>query len=133
MNRQLLTTAGATLALAVVAVAAAPASSAAESKRSGSCTAGSMWEADAEHDDGAIEVDWEVKTHQVGQQWTATIWHNGTRVLQQTGLTTRDRDHGFRASVDWDVDRPDRAGTDRFVLRAQNTRTGEVCRAELAL
>lgn len=133
VDRRLFAITGVTVALAVGAAVVAPTASAAEAKRTGTCSAGSSWEADAEHDDGGIEVDWEVKTRQVGVRWIATISHNGSRVLKDVGITTRDHDRGYRASTDWDLDQPDEPGADRFVLRAQNIATGEVCRAELVL
>lgn len=137
MNRQLtgvlLTTAialGAGLALA-------PAASADDRDRTtGTCSASSRWVADLENDDGEIEADFKVKTQRAGDRWRYTLTQNGDVVVTSTRTARADDDDDSDddspsrrhvAEVEWDRDRPDTAGTDRFVMSAVNLATGEVC------
>jgi hypothetical protein len=119
------------------AVIAAPAASAKDDIRStGSCSGTSRWVAEIGTDDGEIDVDYKVKTRSTGQRWTYTLTQNGEKVYTST-RTTRvddsddsddDNPGPLRAEVEWERDRPDRSGTDRFVMRAVNRASGEVCR-----
>jgi hypothetical protein len=118
-------------------IALAPAASADDNDRAvGSCSGPSRWVADLEKDDGEIEVDFTVKTGSAGQRWTYTLTHNGDVVVTSTRTTRSDDDDDddddspsrrHVAEVEWDRDRPDRPGTDAFVLRAINPASGEVC------
>lgn len=108
---------------------AAPAMADVETR--GTCTAGSMWEADIERDFNVYGMDFEVKTQKANESWRLVVTHNGKRVLTNTRATTQDMDDRY-ADVDWEVIRPDRKGvSDRFTFTATNTVTGEVCKTTL--
>jgi hypothetical protein len=135
MRRLIALTAASGIAL-TGAVVAAPAASAKDDTRStGSCSGTSRWVADIGTDDGEIDVDFTVKTRSTGQRWTYTLTQNGEKAYTSTRTTRADDNDGdddnpgpLRAEVEWERDRPDRSGTDRFVLRAVNRASGEVCR-----
>ena len=95
--------------------------------RTGQCTGPSDWELKAKSDDGGVEVEAEVDSNQAGQVWRWRIRHNGSVSARGTSVTTA-------RSGSFDVERQmtDLSGTDRFVLRAVNPETGEVCRGVLA-
>jgi hypothetical protein len=93
----------------------------------GACSRNSTWLMKAKHDDGRIELEFEVQSNRAGQTWAVRITDNG--VLVYSGNQVTNRFNRFSADR-----RPaDRAGTDRFVGRATNARTGEVCRGHVAL
>lgn len=104
---------------------------AADVETRGTCSAGSGWEADIERDYGVYGIDFEVKTQVAGERWRLTLQQNGRSVYSNTRATVQDFDDRY-ADVDWEIVRPDRAGTaDTFVLTARNTSTGETCRTTL--
>ena len=64
--------------------------------------------------------------------WRLTIRQNGKQVYSQVRRAVRTDDASPRAEVQWDVMRPDDVNArERFVLRATNLATGEVCRTTL--
>ena len=99
-----------------------------EVERHGSCSGSSRWELDLDREHGRIEVDFEVKQGVVGDQWRVKLVHDGD-VFFRDLRTTHDEDGSF------DVERRtnDAAGTDRFVGKAVNKSTGEVCRGTAAI
>lgn len=121
--------AAATITTGVSVGLAIPAAADVETR--GTCSAGSGWEADMERDYGVYGIDFEVKTQVEGERWRLVLQQNGRSVYSDTRTTVQDfndRD----ADVDWEIVRPDRAGTtDRFVLTARNMSTGETCRTTL--
>ena len=93
----------------------------------GACSGNSTWLMKAKHDTGRIELEFEVQSNRAGQNWTVRITDNGVLVWSGNKVTNRFE----RFSADR---RPsNRAGTDRFVGRATNAKTGEVCRGHVAL
>lgn len=118
-------------------VALAPVAAADDDRSTGTCSASSRWVAELESDDGEIEVEFKVKTQQAGERWSYTLTQNGDVVGTSTKTARADdddddddddsRSRRHVAEVEWDRDRPDTAGTDRFVMRAVNLTTGEVC------
>ena len=98
-----------------------------EIRRTGSCTAGSDWKIKAKSDDGRIEVEAEIDSNRVGQTWRWRFKHNGT--VFSTGRSTTQAPSGS-----FEVERKpaNLAGTDHFVFRAVNPRSGEVCRATVS-
>ena len=97
-------------------------------RATGTCTAHSTAKLKAKHDDGRIEVEFEVDQNRNGRLWTVTISDNAHRVFAGTRRTVA-------PSGSFSVERriPNRAGSDRIVARAVNARTGEVCRAILGI
>jgi hypothetical protein len=112
----------------VIAAAPAQAGGGDFTERTGSCSANSSWVMKAKPDTGRIEMEFSVESQRAGQRWTVRIRDNGRLVFSGQRLTNR-------VSRSLSVDRmlANRAGTDRFVARASNARTGEVCRGHVAL
>lgn len=121
--------AAATITTGVSVGLAIPAAADVETR--GTCSAGSGWEADMERDYGVYGIDFEVKTQVEGERWRLVLQQNGRSVYSDTRTTVQDFNDRY-ADVDWEIVRPDRAGTtDRFVLTARNMSTGETCRTTL--
>jgi hypothetical protein len=97
-------------------------------EETGACSMGSSWVMKAKHDTGRIELEYSVETRRAGQMWSVRVKDNGVLVF------SGDRRTNVR-SRSLSVDRmlPNRAGTDRFLARAVNARTGEICRGHVAL
>jgi hypothetical protein len=112
----------------VVAAVPAQAGGGDFTERTGGCSIGSSWVMKAKHDTGRIEMELSVETQRAGQKWSVRVTDNGKLVF------SGDRRTNVR-SRSLSVDRmlTNRAGTDRFRARAVNARTGEVCRAQVAL
>lgn len=115
------------LSLAVLPVSA----QAVEIERMGTCSAGSMWNAELELEYRVFDLSFDVDTRNSGEMWTLTLKQNGKRVATQTLEAMKDFDDSY-AELDWDLIRPDRKGKDTFVFRAVNKTSGEVCRATLS-
>ena len=84
---------GATAGIALIAAAlpvatAGPAS--ADATSHGSCSSGSLWDFDVEHDDGGYEVSFEVDSNRPGERWTLQLTQNGQRFF--TGVRITDRE-----------------------------------------
>ena len=96
-------------------------------ERTGNCTGGTDWKIKAKSDDGRIEVEAEVDSNRVGQSWSWKFKHNGTVFSRGTSTTKA-------PSGSFEVERKpaNLAGTDHFVFRAVNPRSGEVCRATIS-
>ncbi len=97
-------------------------------EESGACSMSSSWDMKAKHDTGRIELELSVDSNRLGQAWSVRLTDNGTLVFSGNRTT-----NGVSRSFSVDKMLKDRAGTDRFVARTTNTRTGEVCRAHVAL
>jgi len=97
-------------------------------RATGTCTINSTSKLKAKHDDGRIEVEFEVDQNRNNRLWTVRIWDDGVRVFTGTRRTVA-------PSGSFTVERriPNRAGTDTIVARAVNASTGEVCRAKVNL
>jgi hypothetical protein len=96
-------------------------------ERSGSCGGSTNWKIKAKADDGRIEVEAEVDSNRVGQAWSWRFKHDGN-VFSRGTSTTQAPSGSFqvqRKPVNF-------AGTDHFVFRAVNPRSGEVCRATVS-
>lgn len=87
----------------------------------GACSAGADWKLKVKTDDGRLEVEGEVDSGRVGQQWRWSIRHNGS-VSDRGSATTTGRSGSF--SIERTI--VDIAGTDRVVFRA--VRDGQTCR-----
>lgn len=112
----------------VIAAAPAQAGGGDFTERTGSCSANASWVMKAKHDTGRIEMEFSVESQRAGQRWTVRIRDNGRLVFSGKRLTNR-----ISRSLSVDRMLANRAGTDRFVARATNARTGEVCRGHVAL
>jgi hypothetical protein len=94
--------------------------------RTGSCSGSADWKLKAKHDDGRIELEYEVDSNQSGQTWRVRVRDNGVRVIA-TRATTSGRSGSF------DIERKvaNRAGSDSFVARARDLSSGQLCVARL--
>ncbi len=92
------------------------------------CSGSSDWKLKAKHDDGRIEVEFEVDSNRVGQNWRVRLADNGTTFFTGTRRTTA-------PSGAFEVRRftGNRAGIDHIVGTATNPATGETCRGALSL
>ena len=118
------TIAGAAVATAVLSLAAPPAlgRNNDDRERRGSCSGSTDWKVKVGPEDGRLEVEGEIDSSRRGQTWRWRLYHNGS--LSAHGLRTTSGSSGSfevrRTSVDL-------RGTDRFTLRARNTRNNELC------
>ena len=97
-------------------------------EETGACTMGSTWVMKAKPDTGRIEMEFSVDSNRAGQAWAVRVKDQGALVFSGNRITNR-------ISRSFSVDKmlTDQAGTDRFVARATNAKTGEVCRGHVAL
>lgn len=86
----------------------------------GTCGAGVTWKLKAKHDDGRIEVEYEVDSNRVGQLWTVGLTDNNVRIFSGQRRTVAPS-----GSFEVRVVTADRAGID--VIRARATFGGRVC------
>lgn len=113
----------AALVLATLAAAPAAQAKAGDVIERGSCSGASDWKLKLSPEDGRIEVEFEVDQNVVGDTWRVRIIHDGELVF--AGRRTTKAPSG---SFEVRIVEPDHAGTDRFVGRARNVSTDEVCR-----
>ena len=90
--------------------------------RTGSCSSTADWKLKARHDDGRIEVEFEVDSNRSGQTWRVRVFDDGARVVATTA-TTGGRSGSF--SVERRV--ANRAGSDSLVARARDLSSGQIC------
>jgi len=124
------TTAAGLLTLALIGsgagAAQAKGSNDGEVRKSGHCSAATVWNLKAKSDDGRLEVEFEVDSNRNGQRWSVAINDNDVRVF--TGARTT-----VAPSGSFEVERhiANRTGTDRITASATNTKTGERCNGVL--
>ena len=94
----------------------------------GACSSAASWIMKAKHDDGRIELEFSVDSNRAGQTWAVRVTQNDRLVFSGKKVTNQ---LNRRFSVDR---RPaNLRGTDHFVGRARNLKTGEVCRGHVDL
>lgn len=94
--------------------------------KTGSCSAASDWKLKAKADDGMIEVEFEVDSNVVGQNWHVTVLKNGNAIF--TGnKTTKAPSGSFTVAKRT----PNPAGADMVKGRATNAASGETCVAQM--
>lgn len=135
MNRTSITTLTASVTVSAVAALALGALTPARASggadrviRTGVCSAGAHWKLKAKPDDTRIEVEGEVDSNVNGQIWSWRIKHNGSVSAKGTGKT-----HAPSGSFSVTRRMVDLSGTDSFLFRAVNARSGEVCKGTVAL
>lgn len=114
-------------ALAAPAVVAGPASAKGDGVRaSGRCSGSASWELKAKHEDGRIEIEYEVDANRNGQVWSVRLTDNGTTIFSGTRTTVA-------PSGSFTVRRltANRSGAD--VVRARATHGTQVCRGAVTL
>jgi hypothetical protein len=112
--------------VAVVAPVAASASGGDAVRASGSCSGSAVWKLKAKHDNGRVEVEFEVDSNRVGQTWRVRLSDNGERFFAGTRTTQAPSGsftvHRFTAN---------RAGPD--VIRARAVHGEQVCRGTVTV
>jgi len=90
-TRLLMTTAAITIGLTAPLLAAATPAFASGGgggvSSSGACTNGGHFELKAKHDDGRIEMEYQVDSNRSGQVWAVRITDNGTVVVSRNATT----------------------------------------------
>lgn len=128
MSSNMIRTCAAAAAVAAVIATTTPAvlANGDDRVRRGSCTGSTDWKIKVGPEDGRLEVEGEVDSNRSGQTWRWALVHNGSVSASGTRLTRA-------PSGSFEVRRTtvDLRGTDVFVLRARNVRTGELCRGTL--
>ncbi|WP_370246673.1 hypothetical protein [Nocardioides sp.] len=97
-------------------------------QRTGSCSGSTDWKIKAKPDDGRVEVEAEIDSNRTGQRWTWTLRHDGGASANGTSVT-----RGPSGSFSVERRLVDGPGSDSFVFRAVNPRSGEVCVASVTL
>jgi hypothetical protein len=80
---------------------------------SGACTNGGHFELKAKHDDGAIELEYQVDSNRAGQLWAVRITDNGAVVVSRHATTG-----GWSGSFTIRKVIANRPGTDKIHARA---------------
>ena len=89
----------------------------------GSCSGSSDWKLKLSPEDGRLEVEFEVDQNVTGDRWRVKIRHEGELVFNGIETTA-----GSSGSFTVRIVEDDLAGTDRFVGKARNVSTDELCR-----
>ena len=92
----------------------------------GSCSQAGSWKLKAKHDDGRLEVEFEVDTNRVGQRFKVRLSDN-REVFFRDRRTTRAPSGSFEV----ESRTANRAGTD--VIRGRAVRGDNVCRGKVRL
>jgi hypothetical protein len=129
-TRLLITAAAITVGLAappLVATAPAFASGGGHGVSSkGACTNGGHFKLKAKHDDGRIEMEYEVDSNRAGQVWAVRITDNGAVVVKRLATTAgRSGSFTIRKRI------ADRTGPDK--IRAHATFKNHTCRGTVKL
>jgi len=116
--------AGTAVAAAVLSLAAPPATAhnGDDKVRRGSCSGSTDWKVKVGPEDGRLEVEGEIDSNRSGQTWRWRLSHDGS--LSASGVRTTG---GRSGSFDVRRTTVNMRGTDSFVFRARNTRSGELC------
>jgi len=119
-----------TLALPLAAMAPATASHGKSGavRTHGGCGGPAVWKLKAAPDNGKIQLEAEVDSNHRGQVWDWTIKHNGNAAGKGSSTT-----HGASGSFTVNRRLANKAGTDKFVFRAERRATGDVCRGTVSL
>ena len=129
-TRLLITAAAMTVGLAappLVATAPAFASGGGHGvSSSGACTNGGHFKLKAKHDDGKIEMEYEVDSNHAGQKWAVRITDNGTVVVKRHATTA-----GRSGSFEIRKRIADRTGPDK--IRAHATFRNHTCKGAVKL
>jgi hypothetical protein len=106
--------------VALLAPAAEASGGGARVIRTGSCSGSADWKLKAKHDDGRLELEFEVDSNRSGQSWAVRVTDDGHRVFSGHRTT-----HGRSGSFSLELRPADRAGTD--TVRARATHAGQTC------
>jgi hypothetical protein len=114
------------LSVLVLVVMAFPTAAFADVDTRGECSGSAHWELDASHENGRLQMEFEVNSAKAGKSWHVRLSHNGNVFDRLVKITNHEGD--------FDVDRyvKNRAGTDTLGARAVS-RSGQVCRAQVKI
>jgi hypothetical protein len=110
-------------AVAVPVLAAAPAEAKGGSpavQSGGACIGGGVWKLKAKHDDGRLEIEYQVDTNRAGQAWHVMVTDNNVSVFNGVRTTTAPS-----GSFSVQLRPADRPGPD--VVRTKATFAGHTC------
>ena len=88
--------------------------------KSGSCSGSADWKLKAKHDNGRLEVEFEVDSNRTGQSWAVRVTDNGAQVFSGRRTT-----QGRSGSFSLDLRPANRAGQD--TVRDRATHAGKTC------
>jgi DUF4097 and DUF4098 domain-containing protein YvlB len=94
----------------------------------GTCSASSTSNLKAKHDNGQIEVEWQVDSNVVGQTWNVALADNGTIFFK--GKRVTQAPSGSFTVRKFTANQP---GVDKITARAKNPATLELCTAKLGI
>jgi len=92
--------------------------------KQGTCTGGAHFTLKAKHDDGLIEVEWQVDSNKSGQAWTVRLRHNGNLFMSGTRTTQP-------PSGSFTVHRTTGNAAGPDVIRARSVHGQQVCAARV--
>ena len=113
-------------ALAVTFVPVAPAKGGDGVRVDGTCSDSSTSKLEAKHDDGRIEVEFEVDQNRNGVLWNVALRRDGRLVFAGARRTVA-------PSGSFSVERKVTGGAQNATIRARATRNGAVCSATVTL
>jgi len=93
---------------------------------SGACTNGGHFKLKAKHDDGRIQMEYEVDSNRAGQVWAVRITDNGAVVVSRNATTA-----GASGSFTIEKKIKNRAGSDKIHARA--TFKNHTCKGAVTL
>lgn len=96
--------------------------------RAGSCSGGGTWKLKAKHDDGKIEVEFEIDQNLAGRRWNVVITRNGATAFRGSRLT-RPPSGSFTVARRL----ANAAGRDRIVATARSVADRRVCRGAVTI
>lgn len=120
---------GLATALAVPLVALGPAALAKGTDpvvKSGACTGSATWKLKAKHDNGRIEIEFQVDSNRAGQKWRVRLSDNGTRIFRDVRTTQP-------PSGSFTVHKLTRNRTGPDVIRARAVHGEQVCRGSVTV
>lgn len=109
------------LALAPMAAANASTRPAPQVARHGNCSGQADWKLKVAPENGRLQVEFEVQHATVGDHWQVKIRENGSRLLSSGKVVRADGSFDVKHRAN------NTSGPDRFVARATNASSGEVC------
>jgi hypothetical protein len=130
VRKALLSTGLALVTMTSVSMTSAPSALASgggdEVIKQGTCTQGGTWKLKGKHDDGRLQIEFEVDTNRVGQTFSVRLTDNGVTFFSGSRTT-------LAPSGSFEVNRlpVNRAGSD--VIRARAVRGTNVCAGSITL
>jgi hypothetical protein len=111
-------------AVPLVVVTLASPTTALAAVRTGHCTGAADWEIEVYHENGRVEVEFEVDHSRSGAAWKWSMSNDGLSFANGRATIAAHRDAVFVSRLTTNG-----PGHDHIVVRAVNVATGQVCRA----